>query len=35
LLSAALRVEPVVARRLYPELHLAPRFCFGNMDMAM
>ena len=30
-----LRVEPVVAHRLYPELYLASRFCFGNMDMAM
>jgi hypothetical protein len=30
-----LRVEPVVARRLYPEHYLASRLCFGNMDMAM
>jgi hypothetical protein len=30
-----LRVETVVAHRLYPELYLASRFCFGNMDMAM
>jgi hypothetical protein len=28
-------VEPVVAHWLYPELYLASRFCFGNMDMAM
>jgi hypothetical protein len=30
-----LRVEAVVAHRLYPEFYLASRFRFGNMDMAM
>jgi hypothetical protein len=30
-----LRVVPVVAHRIYPELYLASRFCFGNMDMAI
>jgi hypothetical protein len=30
-----LRVEPMVAYRLYPELYLASRFGFGNMDMTM
>ena len=29
------RVAPVVAHRLYPEIYLASRFLFGNMDMAM
>ena len=30
-----LRVESVVARRLYPELYLPSRLCIGNTDMAM
>ena len=30
-----LRVVPVGNHRLYLENHLASRFCFGNMDMAM
>ena len=30
-----LKVEPMVAHRRYPELYLASRFGFGNMDMAM